>query len=78
MEDIREFKTYSVPFLGKTHNISVASSAHKRAAIQDAIPELYSLHQELLSQQHYKHKPRRIFIKMLICELQERYPLNSA
>ncbi|XP_065682346.1 uncharacterized protein LOC136086280 isoform X1 [Hydra vulgaris] len=69
---------YSIPFLEKIYNISVTLSADKRPTIQDVIPELYSLHQELLSHQHHKHKPTRTFIKMLICELQERYPLNGA
>ncbi|XP_065664644.1 E3 SUMO-protein ligase ZBED1-like isoform X2 [Hydra vulgaris] len=69
---------YSMPFLEKIYNISVGLSADKRPTIQDVIPELYSLHQELLAQQNHKDKATRISIKMLISELQERYPLNGA
>ena len=52
----------SVPFFEKIYNISVALSAEIRPKIQNVIPKLYSLHQELLAQQHHKqqheHKPR--------------------
>jgi hypothetical protein len=67
-----------LPYLQKVNSISETLSADKRPTIQEVIPELFVLQQELSAQENHKHKPSRKFFRMLKDELQKRYPLNGA
>ena len=67
-----------LPILEKINSISVTLSADKKPTIQEVIPELFVLHQELIAQENHKHKPTKIFFRMLMGELQRRFPLNGA
>ena len=67
-----------LPFLQKVNNISETLSADKRPTIQEVIPELFVLQQELSAEVNHHHKPSRKFFRMLKDELQKRFPLNGA